>query len=162
MARGRKRIPTNLHVLHGNPGKRDLDARAAAEPKIDCIYPNCPAWLPPLAKKEYKRLKKVLDGKKIITEADRSALLMHCVSHALFEDGVINYQKMGGAYKWSEKKQGFVRNPYLKDILEACNTMMRIGPELGITPASRGKIKVTADTVEDDPLTAFMKQRKTK
>jgi phage terminase small subunit len=55
--RGRPPKPTALKVLEGNPGKRPLNQN---EPKPEKKAPNCPSWLLPDAKKEWRRLSKEL------------------------------------------------------------------------------------------------------
>ena len=55
--RGRKPKPTALKVLEGNPGHRPLNKK---EPMPKGKLPRCPEWLEDDAKKEWKRLGKVL------------------------------------------------------------------------------------------------------
>lgn len=55
--RGRKPKPTALKVLEGNPGHRPLNKR---EPMPKGRLPRCPDWLEEDAKKEWKRLGKIL------------------------------------------------------------------------------------------------------
>ena len=50
---GRKPKPTALKKLEGNPGKRKLNTK---EPVPGKGMPDCPKWLLPEAKKEWKRL----------------------------------------------------------------------------------------------------------
>ena len=56
--RGRKPKPTALKVLEGNPGGRPLNLN---EPKPVKKAPRCPSWLEDEAKKEWKRMGKVLE-----------------------------------------------------------------------------------------------------
>ena len=55
--RGRKPKPTALKVLEGNPGHRPLNKK---EPMPKGKLPRCPELLEEDAKKEWKRLGKVL------------------------------------------------------------------------------------------------------
>ena len=57
MPRGRKPIPTALKRLAGNPGKRPLTAR---EPKTERKAPKCPRTLDAEARKEWRRVVKLL------------------------------------------------------------------------------------------------------
>ena len=50
---GRKPKPTALKKLEGNPGKRKLNTK---EPVPDKGMPDCPKWLLPETKEEWKRL----------------------------------------------------------------------------------------------------------
>ena len=57
---GRKPKPTALKKLESNPGKRKLNTK---EPVPAKGMPECPKWLLPEAKEEWKRLcKKLSDG----------------------------------------------------------------------------------------------------
>ena len=53
MMRGRKPVPTALHLVTGNQGKRPFNQH---EPKPKVTVPACPAHLSPSAKAEWKRL----------------------------------------------------------------------------------------------------------
>ena len=57
---GRKPKPTALKKLEGNPGKRKLNAK---EPVPAKGMPDCPKWLLPEAKEEWKRLCQKLSDK---------------------------------------------------------------------------------------------------
>ena len=50
---GRKPKPTALKKLEGNPGKRKMNTK---EPVPGKGMPDCPKWLLPEAKEEWKRL----------------------------------------------------------------------------------------------------------
>lgn len=50
---GRKPKPTTLKKLEGNPGKRKLNTK---EPVPTKGMPDCPKWLLPGAKEEWKKL----------------------------------------------------------------------------------------------------------
>jgi phage terminase small subunit len=53
MKPGPKPKPTELKIIEGNPGKRPLNKN---EPRPPRLSPQCPNWLLPEAKKEWKRL----------------------------------------------------------------------------------------------------------
>lgn len=69
--RGRKPKPTALKVLEGNPGHRPLNKK---EPMLKGRLPRCPDWLEDDAKKEWKRLGKVLAEMGMLTNLDMMAL----------------------------------------------------------------------------------------
>ena len=68
--RGRKPKPTALKMLEGNPGGRPLNTK---EPKPEKKAPRCPSWLEDEAKKEWKRMAKVLENMGLLTEMDMAA-----------------------------------------------------------------------------------------
>lgn len=78
--RGRKPKPTNLKLLHGNPGKRQPNPN---EPKPTQEVPRCPSVLDPIARKEWRRFAKVLDRLGLLTEVDGSAFAAYCDQYSL-------------------------------------------------------------------------------
>ena len=82
---GRKPLPTNLHILNGNPSKLDLEERAAAEPKYTPVVPECPEWLSDDAKAEWNRLLPELDRNGLLTKADMAAFAGYCDSFAMWK-----------------------------------------------------------------------------
>ena len=73
--RGRKPKPTGLKVLEGNLGKRPLNHK---EPKPTKKAPRCPSWLEEDAKKEWKRMSKVLESMGLLTDMDMTAFAGYC------------------------------------------------------------------------------------
>lgn len=65
--RGRKPKPTALKELEGNPGRRPLNG---AEPKPERKAPRCPSWLEEEAKKEWRRMGRILEQMGLLTEMD--------------------------------------------------------------------------------------------
>ena len=59
MTPGRRPLPTQLKILHGNPGGRPLNRR---EPKPRSTAPRCPNWLSPEAKRAWRATVKELEG----------------------------------------------------------------------------------------------------
>ena len=68
--RGRKPTPTAIKMLEGNPGKRALNNN---EPKPAKKAPRCPSWLEDEAKKEWKRMGKILEQMGLLTDMDMAA-----------------------------------------------------------------------------------------
>ena len=77
--RGRKPKPTALKVLEGNPGHRPLNKK---EPMPKGRLPRCPDWLEDDAKKEWKRLGKVLAEMGMLTHLDMMAFAGYCQAYA--------------------------------------------------------------------------------
>ena len=68
--RGRKPKPTAIKELEGNPGGRPLNPN---EPRPDKKAPRCPSWLEEEAKKEWKRMGRMLEQAGLLTEMDMAA-----------------------------------------------------------------------------------------
>ena len=80
---GRKPKPTALKKLEGNPGKRKLNTK---EPMPGKGMPDCPKWLLPEAKEEWKRLCQKLSEMGVLTEVDMAAFAAYCQSYARWKE----------------------------------------------------------------------------
>lgn len=80
---GRKPKPTAVKKLEGNPGKRKLNTK---EPVPGKGMPDCPKWLLPDAREEWKRLSEKLNQMGVLTEIDRSAFAAYCQSYARWKE----------------------------------------------------------------------------
>lgn len=79
--RGPQPKPANVHLLHGNPSKKPL-AALLDEFKPEVEIPDCPGWLWPEAKKEFKRITPELERYGLISLLDRSAIVRYCQAWA--------------------------------------------------------------------------------
>ena len=80
---GRKPKPTALKKLEGNPGKRKMNTK---EPVPGKGMPDCPKWLLPEAKEEWKRLCQKLSDMGVLTEVDMAAFAAYCQSYARWKE----------------------------------------------------------------------------
>ena len=103
--RGRKPKPTALKVLEGNPGHRPLNKK---EPMPKGRLPRCPDWLEDDAKKEWKRLGKVLAEMGMLTHLDMMAFAGYCQAYARWK----------GAEEFITQHGDMVRTPngYLQQV----------------------------------------------
>ena len=103
--RGRKPKPTALKVLEGNPGHRPLNKK---EPMLKGRLPRCPDWLEDDAKKEWKRLGKVLAEMGMLTNLDMMAFAGYCQAYARWK----------GAEEFITQHGDMVRTPngYLQQV----------------------------------------------
>ena len=84
--KGRKPKPTSLKILEGNPGKRPLP-KNEIQPKKKA--PRCPSWLEEDAKKEWKRMGKVLEGLGLLTDMDMMAFAGYCQAYARWKEAEV-------------------------------------------------------------------------
>ena len=66
-----------------NPGGRPLNTK---EPKPEKKAPRCPSWLEDEAKKEWKRMAKVLENMGLLTEMDMAAFAGYCQAYARWKE----------------------------------------------------------------------------
>jgi len=150
---GRRPLPTKLHKLHGNPGKRPLNTE---EPQPRAGIPECPSHLDALAKEEWNRIVPELELSGLLSQVDRAALAAYCQSWSRWVDAEEKIQMTGPVIKTNK---GYpIQNPYLGIANTALEHMRKFLIEFGMSPASRSKLRVTIkDSEEEDPLAEFLR-----
>ena len=133
--RGRKPKPTALKELEGNPGGRQLNQN---EPKPNKKAPRCPSWLEEEAKKEWKRMGKILERIGLLTEMDMAAFAGYCQAYARWKEAEEFITQHGTIVRtpsgyWQQVPQVSIAQTYLK-------VMNRFAEQFGLTPASRSRI----------------------
>lgn len=163
MAKGRRPLPTAVKKLRGNPGKRKLNA---AEPKPKLVEPPMPANLTGLAVDEWKAIVPLLMDLGVLSQVDGKALAAYCETFAqwrramerveelgiLVEEPIIvgvgeNAEVVGTKYK---------RNPAITIANDNLKLMKSFLVEFGLTPASRGRLKIEKPNEEADPMDAWL------
>lgn len=104
--KGRKKIPSKIIDLRGGTKHTHKKPREN-EPKPPEKIPTCPAHLNNEAKKEWRRVSKILDNIGLITELDRATLAEYCESYGKWIDlkkelNII--KKLGNNPEFSTKK----------------------------------------------------------
>ena len=141
--RGRKPKPTALKVLEGNPGHRPLNKR---EPMPKGRLPRCPDWLEEDAKKEWKRLGKILAEMGMLTNLDMMASAGYCQAYARWK----------GAEEFITKHGDMVRTPngYLQQVPQVSiaqtnlKIMLKFCEQFGLTPSARSRM--IDDSIESE------------
>ena len=141
--RGRKPKPTALKALEGNPGKRPLNG---AEPAPAHKAPRCPSWLEAEAKREWKRMGRILEQMGLLTEMDMAAFAGYCQAYARWKE----------AEEFISQHGTMVRTPngYLQQVPQVSiaqtnmKIMLRFCEQFGLTPSARSRIIAGEGTVE--------------
>ena len=142
MPAGRKKKPTKIHVLNGNPSGRPLPEN---EPKPEIKGPVCPEHLCDDAKKEWARIVPQLEKLGLVSEMDSVAIEGYCQSYALYKTCMEFIKKNGtcfpmknpdGTLKYLQQfPQVAVANKALIQIRAFCT-------EFGLTPSARARMSV--------------------
>jgi len=149
MVAGRKPLPTNLHILNGNPSNLDLEKRKKLEPKPNRTIPKCPEWLNEEAKKEWKRIVPELKRLGLLTSIDGGALAGYCQAWGRYVEAEKKITEQGLVLKThSGYKQVIPEVTIAQKYLQICKSFM---VEFGLTPSSRSRISVP-NGQEEDPL----------
>lgn len=153
MPRGRKPRPTAQKRLDGNPGKRPLNDAEPAPPPLDQAAPDQavaggadadqPAELDgqPVAIAEWHRLVPMLRRCRQVTEADRAALVALCLEWDRY------LEARGKAHpRVVASPSGYAMpNPWLSIQTKALTGCLKLWAELGLTPSSRSRVKMSTD-----------------
>jgi P27 family predicted phage terminase small subunit len=150
--RGRKPKPTVLKTIEGNPGKRRLNNR---EPEPPAGVPDCPEELDDVARAEWFRTAGVLKEMKLLSRADRTALLVYCTAYSRWVEAQAQVKKFGAIVKSPLK--GFpMKSPYLCVADQAAELMRKFMVEFGLTPSAHSRIRVPEDGNAADEFDRFV------
>ncbi len=157
--RGRKPIPTKIHLLQGGVKKthRAKDDRKN-EPKPSPKIPPCPKHLDKTARKEWKRMASLLSAVKILTDMDMAILASYCQAYSTWATATLKVQEIGMVVKTSNGVP--MQNPYLPILNKANEHMIRALIELGATPSARSRVKTTVSDKDESPEEEFLKDAK--
>lgn len=140
---GRKRLPTALHIINGNPSKLDLKDRLAKEPKPQKTAPECPDHLDGVARKEWNRMAPILERLGLLTEIDGAAFAAYCQLYSRW----VRIEK--NLYKKKltvDDKQ----HPLLVASRQTLQLMRSYCTEFGLTPSARGRMITPGEEEDDD------------
>jgi len=142
--KGRKPTATRQRILKGNPGKRPLNLEEPHPPPVDEAFGTVPPELVPFpfAAEEWTCLVPMLRRCRQITQADRSPMVAACLEWGIYKTAMDHVQANGMVIK---TKTGFHRpSPYLAIARTALANCVRLWVELGLTPASRTRVRTEA------------------
>lgn len=148
--RGRKPNPTALKVLRGNPGRRPLNMREPAPPRVVDLAP--PVELKGAAAAEWTRTAPELQRLGLLTTIDRQALIAYCVTWARWLEAEDQIREHGMVLKG--RKGAPILSPYVGI---AARTMQQLKvwlEQFGMTPSARSRVKTDPG---DKPADRFAK-----
>ena len=151
---GRKPIPTGLKLLHGNPGKRRLNDH---EPQPRVMLPRCPPHLSEEAKKEWRRISKLLYRLGLLTELDTTALSLYCQTFSRWVEAERKLASFGMLIKTPSDLP--VPSPYLGIANQCFNQLRAMLAEFGMTPSSRSRLAAFPPEEEEDPFQQWLSRR---
>jgi P27 family predicted phage terminase small subunit len=134
MPSGRKPAPAILKELHGNPGKRALP--------IDEPEGVGDLWSPPSYMDDEQRdqwhyaVDHAPPG--LLTGTDRDILAAWCNACVEYARAVVEVRKIGQVVK--TKDGNAIQNPFLGIMNRQATLMVKLGSELGFSPAARASL----------------------
>lgn len=134
--KGRKRKPTALKQLAGNPGKGKLNEH---EPEPELVLPPAPANLAEVGRAKWDEMSLLLFNQGVMTEMDQEMLHLFCQDYEMYVDAVKNMKDFGGPVVKTDKGNP-IQNPYLSVANQCKERMIKILLEFGMSPASRSRV----------------------
>jgi P27 family predicted phage terminase small subunit len=135
---GRKPLPTNIKVLHGEKRKKRLNPDGVEAP---IEVPSPPTHLSVAARQEWDRIAPELERLGILAKIDQTALANFCQATArlaraerqLEKEELIIYTDKGSSYQ----------NPLVGVVNRLYDITRQYASEFGMTPSSRSRVKAT-------------------
>ena len=150
--RGRKPLPSKVIELKGGTQHTHRPLRKN-EPKPTATIPKCPEHLDKEAQAEWKRMAKELKPLGILTQLDKNIFAVYCQAFSTWAQATRKITEMGMV---RVTKNGFTeQNPFLPIANKAKEQMMKALIEMGMTPSSRARVKVTSPPKEEDDKERF-------
>ena len=157
-ARGPAAKPTNLKIIQGNPGKRQLNHDVKLDTSKEVLTP--PAHLDRKAKAEWKRLAPVVLKAGLLTEGDIAAFGAYCAAFSHWyhaeKDLQAKISENGGSMTFETDKGYQQQIPEVSIATNARLNMIKIAREFGLTPSSRANISAV-DKNEESSIMEFIK-----
>ena len=152
--RGVKPKPTHLKEVTGNPGKRPLHD-AEPNPVGDLFAP--PEHLTPAQKAIWTTV--IANAPAgMLKRLDCSILVTWVVAYDYHQQASAQIAKFGLLLKAKDEAGQPYQNPFLAIVNRQAQIMIRAGEQLGFSPSSRSRVRVTPydpDTAENNPYAEF-------
>lgn len=137
---GRKRVPTHLKIMRGNPGGRPLNHR---EPIPRGNLKEAPEWMTEDQKAAWNyAIENAPAG--LLKKLDASVLVTWVIAQDLHRTASQHVSEHGRTVV-NEKTLCVSISPEVNIIEKASGIMIRSASELGFTPASRSKVQLPPD-----------------
>ncbi len=143
---GRKRTPTALKKLKGNPGNRPLNEK---EPAPETGIPAPPQGLDGLALEEWERMSCALYNLGLMTPVDMAAFAGYCQHYARWREAEEKIKTEGATIKTTGGN--LIQSPWVGIANTSSKLMLKFLSEFGMTPSSRAKVVANPEQEEDDP-----------
>ncbi len=130
-----RRTLVDLHVLRGT-FRKDRHGAQPAGPTGE--LPTCPSWLCGDARREWRRLAPVLHAQGRLDASSRAVFAAYCSAWGEYTAAEQQIAAQGEVLTDAGGKQ--YPNPRLKIRDAAAGRLMKAAAEMGLTPASRGRV----------------------
>ena len=137
--KGPKSIPSRIINLRGGTAHTHKKPRDQ-EPQPPEKMPQCPKFLDKEARKEWRRVGKILQSIGIMSDLERAHLAGYCQSWSEYVAATIAVQGQGTVYKKADGTPAL--NPHIRLAREAYERWLKAAAILGIGTSNRVGLKV--------------------
>lgn len=143
MTKGRKPLPANVHVMNGNPSKKNIAALSNGA-RIESAIPKMPSHLDTIARKEWRRIGEELLKLGLVTKIDMAALAAYCCFYSEWVQCEKKLKDIGFEQRVITTANGYLQqNAWVSLRNNALSQMKSYLVEFGMTPSSRSRVDVT-------------------
>jgi P27 family predicted phage terminase small subunit len=148
--RGPKPLPTALKVARGTYRP---DRAASNEPQATG-RPTCPSWLNADARKEFRRVVKMLTKMGVVGQIDGNALARYASTWVRWRQAVQTIEKSGTEVAVFRDAEGRVKAMNVSPLTNVARSLAeelgRLEQAFGMTPSARSRIEVSPANVVAD------------
>lgn len=152
---GRKPVPTEVKKLRGTDQPSRVNPDEPKPPMMEQSKP--PDWLPDEAKALWGELSPMLISMRLLTEADRAALMLLTAVYAQWKRLYEFIDEHGHSYEsWSDDKLMIRRYPESVAEADAWRRFNLALANFGMSPGSRAKVTAAKEAVAKDPAAEWL------
>lgn len=156
MSKGRKALPSNMHLLHGtHRGDRHGGGLA-----VKIVNPDPPPGMTAAAEAEWRKMAPVLSGYRLLSDLDLTALEAYCRVYARWLEAERLLDE-SGELVFTTQTGYQTQSAYLNIINQCLKQMQSFMAEFGMTPATRERLKaIAAQPKQQDLFGDFLNRKK--
>lgn len=142
-ARGPRPLPTNVHLLRGNPSKKAAHELLDAAARVPIEIPDAPSHLSRYARQEWKRITVELHKLGLVARIDRAALGVYCQAYGRWVMAEQRLKKLGDEGMVDTTPSGYKQiGVWLQISNRAVEQMEKFLSHFGMSPSARSRVQV--------------------
>lgn len=139
--RGPAPTPAKLHLVRGNPSKKDFRGLIQSAEGAPVELPSAPEHLDDVARAEWDRAGAELLKLGLVAAVDRAALAAYCASYARWVYAETRIKQLGDAGLIQAVESGYQQiGVWLQISNRALDQMHRYMAEFGMSPSARTRV----------------------
>ena len=142
MAKGRKKLPTNLKKIQGTLEKSRL-VENEMQVELCVSLPDAPKLLSEKGRGEWEKVTSQLYNLKMLHRVDLRLVEAYCNEIALYIECEMELRKNGRVDNFKNTNGEVIRSqakPFIKIKNDALNNAMKLAAQFGLTPVARASI----------------------